>query len=168
MEVNVRPVEKEASHIIENLMQLYLHDFSSFLPSVVPDAEGVFHYPYLPHYWRDPRRYPFFILANHQIAGFALLQLESDPANHLEQMDMTEFFVLRSYRRQQIATRAVRQLWDRFPGRWQIRVMKNNVDAYPFWKKVISAYTSGDFQEAIGSGAMLDALVFHFESDPAG
>lgn len=163
MEISVTSAKKKEEPIVRNLINLYLHDFSEFM-AIEPDEDGSFAYSYLPQYWGDPNRYPFLIRGDGKLAGFALLQFEPDPMGGSGQMDMTEFFVLRGYRRKKTGVQAAFKLWDLFPGRWQVRVMKSNVNAYPFWQQSISEYTSNDFQEHQGEGPMVNAFVFQFQS----
>jgi hypothetical protein len=55
--------------------------------------------------------------------------------------DMAEFFVIRGYRRRGFGTQVAHELWRRFPGRWEIRVMQLNVTAHRFWARAISRFT---------------------------
>ena len=55
--------------------------------------------------------------------------------------DMAEFFVLRGYRRRGTGTRIAHEVWRRFPGQWEVRVMQANVSAHQFWQQAISAFT---------------------------
>jgi predicted acetyltransferase len=50
---------------------------------------------------------------------------------------MADFFVVRRHRRDGVGTEAARQIWNRFPGRWEIRVMESNKAAYKFWAHAI-------------------------------
>jgi predicted acetyltransferase len=40
-----------------------------------------------------------------------------------------------------------RQVFDRFPGRWQVRELHNNTPAQAFWRAIIGRYTEGPFEE---------------------
>ena len=55
--------------------------------------------------------------------------------------DMAEFFVLRGYRRRGIGTQIAHEVWRRFPGLWEVRVMESNVPAHDFWAHAISILT---------------------------
>jgi predicted acetyltransferase len=54
---------------------------------------------------------------------------------------------LRKYRRQGIGKRAAFDVFDRFPGKWEIRQIQPNVTAQKFWKNVIGEYTKNRFEE---------------------
>jgi predicted acetyltransferase len=48
---------------------------------------------------------------------------------------MAEFFILRKYRHQGIGARAAWELFDRFPGRWEVFEIIENTAAQEFWRK---------------------------------
>jgi predicted acetyltransferase len=62
-------------------------------------------------------------------------------------MDVDEFFVLRKYRRQGIASKCATRAFDLFPRRWEVRQVVKNVAAIAFWRKTIASYTHGRFVE---------------------
>lgn len=66
----VRASEGDKS-TLENLLHLYVHDFSEFL-GFTPSEQGWFSYPRLPLYWREVGRAAFLIRAADNLAGFAL------------------------------------------------------------------------------------------------
>lgn len=124
-------------------MQLYLHDFSEFLGTDV-DANGEYPYAYFDHYFRREEResrHAFFIRADSQLAGFALVR-QSDGLN-----SVAEFFVMRKYRRGGVGTAAARQVFARFPGDWKVAELAANLPAQAFWRKVIAGVTGGAYTE---------------------
>jgi predicted acetyltransferase len=141
--------------VLQNLMQLYLYDFSEMAGDDV-DESGRFNYSYLDLYWIEPERHPFLIRVEGEpgshLAGFALVRqagslLEEAPSSGETCTHMAEFFILRKYRRQGIGARAARELFDRFPGRWEVFEIAENPAARDFWRKMIGEYTGGDYQE---------------------
>jgi predicted acetyltransferase len=54
---------------------------------------------------------------------------------------MAEFFILRKFRRQRVGERAAVLLFDRFPGRWEVRQRSSNQPATAFWRSAIGRYT---------------------------
>jgi predicted acetyltransferase len=115
--------------VVRRLLELYLHDFSLFTGADV-DRDGRFGYPYLDAYWRDSDRKPFLFRVDGRWAGFALVRTG---VPH----DMAEFFIMRKYRRGGVGSAAARDLFARFPGAWQVRQMRANVDATSFWRRAI-------------------------------
>jgi predicted acetyltransferase len=60
---------------------------------------------------------------------------------------LEEFFILRKFRRSGIGRRAAYEVFDRFPGRWQLSQTANNRVAHAFWRRIIDDYTGGKFEE---------------------
>jgi predicted acetyltransferase len=56
---------------------------------------------------------------------------------------MAEFFILRAYRRRKIGTEIAHQVWRRFPGPWQVRVMQANKSALLFWEQAVATFAPG-------------------------
>src|SRR4051794_11399884 len=131
--VEIIPASKDQQPVLANLLELYAHDFSELLPLEL-DPTGRYGYTPLPLYWREPHRYPFLLRAGGQLAGFALVKQGSEVSNNPSVWDMAEFFVVRRHRRGGVGMAAAHQLWRRFPGSWEIRVMEANRAAVPFWE----------------------------------
>lgn len=125
---------------LANLLELYAHDFSEF-HSLQIGEDGRFGYGSLSLYWSEPDRHPFFIRADGKLAGLALVKKGSALSGDQTVWDMAEFFVLRGYRRLGIGTLAAQQVWRRFPGPWEVRVMQSNPSAQLFWARAISDFT---------------------------
>jgi predicted acetyltransferase len=138
--IEIVPATQEQQPILDNLLQLYAHDFMD-LCDVELDTSGRFIYKNLPLYWSDPDRHPFLIKVNGQLAGFVLIRRGSEVTGDRDAWDVVEFFVLRGFRRRGIGTRATHQVWRRFPGRWEARVLKQNSSALRFWRRAIRAFT---------------------------
>ena len=128
-EVEIVAASVADKSVVRNLLELYLHDFSEMTRSDV-DEHGRFGYAYLDHYWTEPGRHPFLIRADGGLAGFALVRSGTPH-------DMTEFFVLRKYRRSGVGLLAARALFAMFPGEWQVRQMTANTGATAFWRRAI-------------------------------
>jgi len=146
MEMKMELVPPERKEIIDHLMQFYLYDFTSYLDmDVAPN--GKFHpYPDLNSYWNNREgRYAYLITVHNIPAGFALIeQLQ----NSLEgDYYMTEFFIMKKYRRSGLGTWAANELFSRHRGNWKVTQVSNNITAQAFWQNVIRAYTGGDFRQ---------------------
>ncbi len=138
-QVQVIPATVDQMPIVANLLQLYAHDFSEF-HDLELGPDGRFNYPPLPLYWTDPNRYPFLVRIEGKLAGFVLVKRESSI------WDMVEFFVVRGCRRRGIGTAIAHDVWRRFPGLWEVRVMESNQSALQFWQRAISAFTGTAIQ----------------------
>jgi predicted acetyltransferase len=137
--VEILPATKEEMPIVANLFELYAHDFSEF-HAIEPGPDGRFGYPDLPLYWSDPGRRPFLMKIGGMLAGFVLVQRISQTSESKAVWDMAEFFVLRGYRRRGVGREAAHSVWRRFPGPWQVRVMRANQAARSFWRRAIAEF----------------------------
>jgi predicted acetyltransferase len=144
-DVQLEPVLREQSPILANLLELYAHDFSEFQPLQI-GPEGRFGYKPLSLYWSESNRHPFLIRFNGKLGGLALVKRGSEMSGNQEVWDMAEFFVLRGCRRHRIGTLAAQQVWRRFPGLWEVRVMQSNPSAIFFWNLAISDFTGETIQ----------------------
>lgn len=137
--VTLTPVANDQQLLIRNLLQLYLYDFTEFT-DVTRDNDGLFSYPYLDHYWREPDRYPFLIAKAGEPAGFALVRSVLDPATNKSAFELAEFFVLRMFRGQKVGHEAVQLLCDLLPGNWIVKVLGTNLPAYHFWQSALEHF----------------------------
>jgi predicted acetyltransferase len=115
--------------VLRRLLQLYRYDFSEWNGDDV-DEHGEFDHLYFDHYWTDSASHPFLIRHTGHWAGFALVRTEG--VN-----DMSEFFVMRKYRRTGVGREAARRVFARFPGAWQVRQVHGNDAATAFWRAVV-------------------------------
>ena len=151
------------AQVIQNLMQLYTHDFSEFWSGTVrgdPNAEGLFDpYP-LEGYWTNPNWSAMLIWCDQVLAGFSLVndQTHSELAAN---RNMAEFFILRKHRGRGVGRIAAEVIFSQHPGLWEVAVARRNVRAREFWQKTIrgSAKASNvqelDLQNAHWNGPIL-------------
>lgn len=167
-EITLVPATRTDATLLENLLQLYVHDLSEIFP-IDTDPTGRFAYDRLPLYWTETdRRFPFLIRrAGHPI-GFALATRGSPATDDPTDLDVAEFFVLRRYRRGGIGTVTARLLWNAMPGRWVVRVSDGNRGGVSFWRAVVRAYTGGAFEERSLPGTPHAWSVFVFQSSATG
>jgi predicted acetyltransferase len=138
----VELIQADAEHqpVLENLLQFYIHDFSEVIPHDVGD-DGRYSYQDLSLYWSDAFHLPFLAKIDGKLVGFVLITRTEEPSSDGQAYDMTEFFVLRPYRRRGIGREMAEKVWLRCPGRWQIRVMAKNIAAFKFWASTIAKVT---------------------------
>jgi predicted acetyltransferase len=127
--LEVSPVPLDDKDVVDQLLELYLHDLSKFTGANV-GSRGRYGYRYLDDYWTDADRHPFLIRVDNHLAGLAFVRSGSPH-------DMAEFFVMRKYRRHGIGHDAAQVLFGMFPGEWQIRQLAANTSATKFWRAVI-------------------------------
>ena len=162
---SVEVTEAVAAHatLIQNLMQLYTHDFSEFWAGTSRgdlDAAGLFApYP-LEDYWSRTNWSVGLVWCDHRLAGFALVNDETHsglPA----QRNMGEFFIVRKYRGNGVGRVAAEIVFSRHPGTWEVAVARRNTRALKFWRRIIdsspraSAIEERDVQNAGWNGPVL-------------
>jgi predicted acetyltransferase len=162
--VILRRATPDMAPLLQNLLQLYIHDMSEFFP-VELGPDGRFSSEKLPLYWAEPAgRHAFVIECGGRVAGFALATRGSPATDTASDLDVAEFFVLRAYRRSGVGRQAAFMLWDNLPGQWVVRVSAANRAGLRFWSEVIRAYTSGVFAESTRPGDRESWRIFTFVS----
>ena len=134
--IEVLPATPEEEPVLENLLELYVYEFSELL-GIDAGEDGRFGYPHLSLYWSEPARYPFLVRVDGKLAGFVLVKKGDGVAGCGVVWDVAEFFVLRAYRRRGVGTRVAHDVWRRFPGPWEVRVMEENAPAQRFWAAAV-------------------------------
>jgi len=147
---------------IERLLQLYEHDNSEFFGADV-DSDGLYQVMNTASLWQ-PGAHIFLVRVDSQLAGFAFVTRHLSYISDGEAYLMDEFFVMRKYRRRGVGEYVARMLFDRFPGRWEVSEWPTNLGSHAFWRRVISRYTHGRFDEADLDTPRLHGLVQSFES----
>ena len=111
----------------------------------------------------DRTAFPMIILQGAEAVGFAMVARGSSlaPQPHVDYR-MAEFFIARARRRLGIGRIAVQLILNRFAGRWEISEFQRNTAAVSFWRRVVSAYTRGKYQERVANGEVRQV----FDSGP--
>jgi predicted acetyltransferase len=116
------------------------------------------------HWFGDPNSFPLVILRSSEPVGFALVVRDRSRARPERvaaagtqpraaiDYRMAEFFITRARRRLGIGATAVRLIFSRFAGRWEITEYLRNASAVSFWRRVVASYTSGNYRERIVNG----------------
>jgi predicted acetyltransferase len=142
--LTIHRVGPESSETLVNLFEHYLHDLSESFKIEVGD-DGRYRYDMSPHWEnRDP---VYLARVNGRLAGFAIVGSAERWINEADVHDVREFFVIRRHRRSGVGESLARKIWEDHRGRWLVRVLETNAPAAAFWKKVIEAYTGGQYSE---------------------
>ncbi|MEO7026077.1 MAG: GNAT family N-acetyltransferase [Caulobacteraceae bacterium] len=155
----------EERPILENLTQLYIHDFSEHWAGSkrgeLDDAGRFDPYP-LDSYWREDGRMPLLVRVNGKLAGFALVNRWS-PSGQGVDRNMAEFFIVRKHRRAGVGAAAAGAIFERYPGSWETAVTRRNIGAHAFWNKVIRDHPrTRDIDARDSRSELWDGLVFRF------
>ena len=146
MDIQITQASSDEKVLLQRMMELYLYDFTEFDNADLDDL-GLYGYEYLERYWVEPQRVPFIIRVDGKLAGFVLVA-EHSLLGQTGKM-IAEFFVMRKFRKYGVGRAAAWAVFDRFPGRWEISQIAQNVPAQQFWRRIIAQYTNGNFQEVI-------------------
>ncbi len=137
----VQPGERAA---VEAMLQLYIHDFSELFAGtrrgdLGEDGRYVVDIA-IRDWWSDTVDHvALLIRVDGRLAGFALLNRKAH-GDHLIDWAMAEFFVVRKYRRAGVGRLATREIFARYPGRWEAAVMRLNTGALAFWDAAIRSH----------------------------
>lgn len=125
LEVRVAPnCERE---VIERMMGPYLTDLG---------ARAGFAYPHLDAYWTDPSRYPYVIVYDDRIIGFALVRWVTDNVA----FEVVELYINADFRKRGFAREAAKALFKLHPGMWTVAVRHDNSAGQEFWATVLSSH----------------------------
>ena len=136
--IELTPVAGEHKSVLANLLQLYCYDFSE-IRGYDMTAHGTFTYRYLDHYFTDDTREACFITADGALAGFTMTRRLDDE----DIRAVSEFFVVRHYRRRGVGQAAAHQMFRRHPGPWQLTFDHANHHAARFWPRVTGTIADG-------------------------
>jgi predicted acetyltransferase len=166
-DVVLREAGAEAIPALRRLMQLYLYDLGS-LDGWRIGADGLYGTAErIERFWTEPGRRAFLLEVDGEIAGFALIRDEAElagPGTH----EVSEFFVLRKFRRRGVGEQAAIVLFDMTPGPWELTQLPSNVPAQAFWRRVIARYTGGRFTETVHEGGRAGMKHVHRFTAPGG
>lgn len=144
--------------LLRRLYDAYLEELTSFGASYRRRANGRWEYrppggswgpDHLPYWLAEGREHLvlLFRLRGEGI-GFAMIGLR--PAVWMSPATdacISELYVVPGARREGIAEAAVRRIFRRWPGRWEISEVSGNEPAIAFWRHTVERFTGGRYQE---------------------
>ncbi|MGH8251484.1 MAG: GNAT family N-acetyltransferase [Steroidobacteraceae bacterium] len=140
---------------IEDAYGEYLADLTADTTGVFPSLTitGQSVSEIIQGWFHDDRCTAFIVLREQEPVGFAVVQrgLASgdDPRRRYR---LSEFFIRRSFRRKGMGRGAALLLFARYAGEWTIAEQSRNPGALKFWRRVVTEFTNGRFQETRGQG----------------
>ena len=176
--MNIQVLEASAADfpVVQNLVRFYVYDMSETMGWACPESGLYGGCDDLPEYWwtgstpeslariqarlqivipfnlhfeRWPpgcQGHPFLIRVAGELAGFAMVK-QMAPSQVVD-FDMGEFFVVRKFRRAGVGKQVAWQLFDRFPGQWEVRQLVDHLPAQTFWRAIIADYTDGHYHDS--------------------
>lgn len=137
--VALRRVEPDERATLDPLVDAYLAELALHRDVPVGPLDAA-SYEYLPLYFTEAGRHPFFLMAGEERIGFVFVR-EVEPESLIE---MSEFYVRPAWRRSGWGASAASEVWRRFPGAWRLVVHVGNEAAVAFWPKSIAASGASD------------------------
>ena len=134
--IEALPKDRE---LLWNIHQKYLHEMTNYYDNEM-DAQGNYHYGYFDAYFSEPERRALLIYSGERLAGFAMVNPYSYIGGKPDYV-LAEFTVFPAFRKQGIASEAVRQIFGRFRGSWEIKYNEKNTGAKQLWNKMTAAYS---------------------------
>ncbi len=163
MQVEVIKATIEQKSVLANLLELYAYDFTEFCDFDIGD-DGFYRYESLPLYCTEPTRFPCLIYVDKKIAGFILVQKGQPISDDTMVWDISEFFVMKKYKRHGVGTAAALKIWEQFKGQQQVRVLVGNHIACSFWLQAIKKFTSVTPAKTEATIQGEDWIIYTFES----
>ena len=164
--VSVADVERVQAPLIQNLMQLYTHDFSEFWGGTARgdlNAQGLFDAYPLDEYWSRAHWAAMLIWYDRALAGFSLIN-DRTHSGVRSQRNLAEFFILRKYRGRGVGRRAAESIFSRHPGSWEVAVARKNAHAREFWRKTITRSSQcSQFQQLDLQDERWNGPIFRFD-----
>lgn len=164
MIVEIQQATTEQKPVVKWLLELYLEEMCQMKGGRVPSKEVFLDDEYLNLFWTIPGWHAFLIHFHKQVAGFLLVNTDGYLRPGSGVKAIPEIFVLRRYRRQGIGKSAAFQIFDRFPGKWEVLESDFNALGQTFWRRVISEYTGGVYSEGILDSQVWQGPVQSFDS----
>ena len=136
--MNIELVNNNERKVLDNMLQLYLHDISLYFGIEFNSNTGLYQYDSLDKYFNNSNNYPYFIKINNDIAGFILLDKVDD------NMVVQEMFILNNYKNKGIGRDAIVEIFNKYKGNWIVKALPNSIKAETFWIRTIKEYTSNN------------------------
>ena len=163
MKISIKRIGSDEKDTLANLLEKYNYEFSQYDKRQF-DNNGLFGYKYLNNYFTEQGRFAYFIFVDDTLAGFALINKYKECDRPVD-WSIAEFFVSYNFRRQGVATEAVRHIFNIHKGWWHIKYHKKNVASVVLWNMIAKMY-SDDYELCIGDEPFDDgteASVLFFE-----
>ncbi len=138
-------VKKDNVKLLDNLLQLYLHDVSAYFPIDFDSSTCRYLYDPLDKYFDETGNFAFLFMEDDNVIGFTLID-SVDNGKVVQEM-----FILNNYKGNHLGSECITKVFDKFKGEWTIKSLPCSSRAENFWIRVVNEYTKGDYKlERIG------------------
>ena len=150
MDVYLDIVKEDKKDALYRLLQYSLFEESKTDLNEMND-NALFEYKHFDSYFTDNDRYAYFIKEkeSNKLLGFAMVNkyVQKFEEGH----SIAEYLVIPKYRRNKIGKKVAFEIFNKYPGNWEVKPSYNSEKAYLFWKKTIEEYTNNNckFEDGI-------------------
>ncbi len=156
MPVRLIEVDSGKLSVLDNLLQLYIHEMSRHRPTPF-GPDGRYPTPQIAEIG-DGRATGLLILVKGLLAGFAVVRRQRDDQGRLVS-DVHEFFLAEAYRHLGFSEDAACLMFKRQPGWWRCRLLSEDAEGVQFWRTMLPKLTGAMVHEMVSS----DGEETHFE-----
>ena len=154
--IKIKIVNSNERSLIENLLQMYLHNISEYFPIDFNSKTCTYEYDDISKYFNESNNYAILFMNDDEVIGFSLIDLIDNTYT------VQEMFILNNYKNKGFGEECITKVFDDFNGNWIIKSLPLSPKSENFWNKTISKYTDGDFEiEHIGK---YNRAVFRFNN----
>ena len=136
--VKIVETTKRNKQKFEKFLDQYLSELNTHREVSVGATDSTT-YPYLDSYWKEEGRHAYLLYCNNELVGFSLIRDTRSTESLSSQV--AEFYVIPEKRGLGIGKHVVLEIFNMFPGHWELQVHSNNKAAICFWEKCISLKT---------------------------
>lgn len=151
MNITLQEAAQEHLPLIQNMARFYAYDLSKscgfyeLFDWSFPES-GLYECRDLSGYWKSDC-YPFIIRVDGELAGFVIVDKKGTTADI--DWNIVEFFVVGKFQGKGVGRQVALQIFNKFPGTWEVTQMPVNIPAIEFWKKVVNEYTNNNFSSTL-------------------
>ena len=160
MTLEIIKASKADQEIIQNLARFYIYDLSEFQKRKCPD-NGLYEDEDYISFWTVKGHHPFLIKYESELAGFVLME-EGGSSEDID-YNIAEFFIIRKFRKQGLSKTVAIEIFNMYPGNWELMAISNNSPAIAFWEKTLESFTGGNYTRALEFHEV-DMEVFRFSN----
>lgn len=163
-DIDLLPARRSQLGLLERLLQLYCHDFDTWLDEGVDD-KGLYDVGFNPRrYFREKNRWAYIAYVDGRVGGFSLVSDNIAQRDDAEGRYIDEFFILRTYRRMGVGSVVATLTFDTFAGYWEVVALKPNMPAVTFWRTIIDEYSGGDYETTTTLEDDIEHVWYMFET----
>jgi predicted acetyltransferase len=145
MDIELRSIQLNEREILNNLWEKYDYEFSQYDKRDVNEL-GLYGCKDFDYYWKQERKWMYFVIVNGKIAGFVMLTDLPELGNREIDWTLGEFFIMYKYRRLGIGRQVFIEVLNKHKGRFYLRRHPKNIASMHFWDNVINEYTRGQYE----------------------